>query len=124
MKLYSNILLSWPQTLHLFQIARFYPGQWYNYHFYKISNIDPFFLVSHSPIQFLENNYKYYCYNKIYRNKQSEIFGNSFQIINISNNETWGYIPKNAEINDMIVIKKENTNNMNPFINISFIPAI
>lgn len=121
MRIYSNTLLSWPNVLHVSQTARIYPGRWLNYYYYKISNIEPLVLTTHSPIELLQENCKYYCYDKYYRDKRPEIFGNTFQIINISNQESdfpkelWGYTPKVATINDIIVIKN-NINNGTPSI--------
>jgi hypothetical protein len=126
MRIYSNTLLSWPTALHVAHTARIYPGRWLNYYSYKISNIQPLVITTHSPIELLQENCKYYCYDTYYRDKQPELFGNTFQIITISNQEPdfakelWGYIPKVADINDIIVIKC-NINNGTPSI---YIPSI
>jgi hypothetical protein len=121
MRIYSNTLLSWPTALHVTQTARIYPGRWLNYYSYKISNIEPLVLTTHSPIELLQENCKYYCYDKYYRDCRPEVFGNTLEKINISNQhtefgkETWAYIPKVADINDIIIIKS-NINNGTPSI--------
>lgn len=111
MRMFSNTLLSWPHTLHAFQAARLYPGRWHHYYFYKIYCRQPLILTTHSPIEFLQENCQYYCYDKYYRDKRIEQFGNEFTLISINSKETnfdvetWGYIPKGAETNDIIVIQ-------------------
>ena len=113
MRLYSNTLLSWPQSLHLFQVARLYPGRWQNYYFYKINRVEPYVLTTYSPIEFLQENCKYYCYDKYYRDKRLEDYGNRFEMISLDNKEpefgveTWGYLPKVAGATDMIVIRND-----------------
>jgi hypothetical protein len=125
MRIYSNTLLSWPIALHISQTSRIYPGKWFNYHYYKISNIHPLIINTYSPIELLQENCKYYCYNKYYRDKRSEIFHNTFKIVNNFNQksdfgkETWIYIPKIIEINDIIVIKKNKTPNIYPSLPIN-----
>ena len=113
MRLYSNTILSWPQVLHAFQVARVYPGRWHHFFFYKIQTIKPLILTTHSPIELLQENCKYYCYDKYYRDKRLEKYGNTVVSANIHNKqlglgeETWIYIPKIAEVDDIIVIKSD-----------------
>lgn len=110
MRIYSNTILSWPSVLHTFQAARIYPGQWYHCYFYKIQTINPLILTTNSPIELLQENCKYYCYNKYHRDKCIEQYGNTFVSVNIHNKqlglgeETWIYIPKYAEVDDVIAI--------------------
>lgn len=113
MRIYSNVILSWPQVLHAFQAARLYQGRWYNYYFYKINRVQPYILTTHSPLEFLQENCQYYCYDKYYREKRLEQYGNAFTILSIDGKkpefgvETWGYIPKVACANDIILIKND-----------------
>jgi hypothetical protein len=113
MRLFSNTKLSWPQTLHLFQAARLYPGRWQNYYLYRIEIIEPVCLTTHSPIELLQENSKYYCYDKYSRDKRPEKFGNNFRLISVLNKEpkfgieNWGHIPKVAEPYDIIAIQND-----------------
>jgi hypothetical protein len=113
MRIYSNTLLSWPQTIHVFQAARLHPGRWLNYYFYRIERVQPLVLTTHSPIEFLQENCQYYCYDKYYRDKRLEQYGNTFEMVSISNQEpefgkeTWVHIPKVAETTDVIVVRND-----------------
>jgi hypothetical protein len=113
MRIYSNTLLSWPQTIHVFQAARLYPGRWLNYYFYKIERVQPLVLTTHSPIEFLQENCQYYCYDNYYRDKRLEQYGNTFEMVSISNQEpefgkeTWVHIPKVAGATDIIVVRND-----------------
>ena len=115
MRLYSNTILSWPQVLHAFQVARVYPGQWHYYYFYKIQTINPLILTTHSPIELLQENCNYYCYDKYYRDKRFEKYGNIVVSANIHNKqirlgeEIWIHIPKMAEVDDIIVVQSDTT---------------
>lgn len=116
MRIYSNTNLSWPQTLHIFQVARLYPQKWLHYNFYKIKQTQPLIISTNSPIELLENNYQYYCYDKYYRDKRLEKYRNTYELCSIINKtpefnlESYIYIPKTIIRNDMIVI--ENSNNI------------
>jgi hypothetical protein len=111
MRIYSNSLLTWSQTLHIFQAARLYPGRWLNYHFYKIKTRKPLILTTYSPIELLQENNQYYCYDKYYRDTRLENCENCFEPVSIPNNElnlgeeTWCYVPKFAEATDIIVVR-------------------
>ena len=113
MRIYSNSLLSWPQTLHIFQAARLYPGRWMNYYFYKVKTRKPLILTTYSPIDFLQENNQYYCYDKYYRDTRLENCENLFEPVSIPNNElnlgeeTWCYVPKFAESTDIIVVRND-----------------
>ncbi len=108
MRLYSNTLLSWPKTLHLFQVARLYPGQWQNYYIYHIQNIKPLCITTHSPIEFLQENHQYYCYDKYDRNKKLENYDNIFEMASVYNKnskmceEDWIHIPKTDAISNIL----------------------
>ena len=107
MRIYSNTLLSCPQTLHVFQAARIYPGRWLNYYFYKVERVQPLVLTTYSPIDFLQENCQYYCYNKYYRDESYEKYGNRFEMVSVANQETWVHIPKNAGATDIIVVRND-----------------
>jgi hypothetical protein len=102
--------MAWPQVLHLSQVARLYPGHWQNYYMYCVKHCDPLMLKTYSPIELLQVNRHYYCYNYFYKYTHLERSGNKYQNSIINNNlETWVYIPKCAEDNDIIVIKSDIT---------------
>lgn len=113
MRLYSNTILSWPSALHAFQAARLYPGRWHHYYLYKIQHINPLVLTTYSPIELLQENCQYYCYDKYYRDKRLEQYGNTFEMVSIANQEpdfgkeTWVHIPKVAGATDVIVIRND-----------------
>jgi hypothetical protein len=113
MRLYSNTILSWTQTLHVFQIARLYTGRWHNYYFYKIINTKPIVLTTHSPIELLRENHQYYCYDKYYRDPRLETYGNSFEMVSVYNKkyqmceEDWAHIPKLITEDDIIVVRND-----------------
>jgi hypothetical protein len=110
MRVYSNTLLGWPQSLHIVQIARLYLGPWQHYHYYRINSTSPLILTTNSPIEPLQENCHYYCYNS-YLSMNPELINNSFKRIWMINNKThiksqpWVYIPKDIEPNDIIVIQ-------------------
>jgi len=135
MRIYSNTLLSWTESLHIFQAARLYHGIFRNYNIYKINVIKPLILTTDSPIELLEENCQYYCYDRYYRNKYLEQFGNTFELASIINKkaefekETCVYIPKMAEVNNIIVIRNDiiygypniiDSNRINSYINSSY----
>ena len=107
--IYSNTYMTWPQVLHLSQQARLYSGRWQNYYMYCINNFNPLMLKTYSPIELLQENRHYYCYNHFYRYTHLESIGNKYQNLIINNLETWVYIPKQAESNDIIVVKSDIT---------------
>ena len=113
MRIYSNTHLSWPQVIHVFQIARLYPGRWQNYYFYKINHVQPYILTTNSPLELLQENCKYYCYDRYLRDKRLEEYGNRFEMLSIANKEpefgveTWGYLPKVSCANDIIVVRND-----------------
>lgn len=128
MRIYSNTLLSWPQVIHVFQAARLYPGRWYHYYFYKINHVQPYVLTTNSPIELLQENCQYYCYDKYYRDERLEKYGNYFEMISVANKEpefgieTWGYIPKVAAANDIIVIRNDFAKGYPSIVSPSIIP--
>ena len=66
MRIYSNKLLSWPQIIHVTHAARLYSGVWCNYNFYTIKSIDPLEISTWAPLQLLEKDRYYYCYESFY----------------------------------------------------------
>ena len=110
MRIYSNTLLSWPQVLHVFQAARLYPGQWHQYYFYKIKCVDPLVLTTNSPLELLQENCQYYCYDRYYRDPRLEPYGNSFTMLHLAGKkpdfgiETWGNVPKTVTRGDIIAV--------------------
>ena len=112
MRLYSNKLLSWPQIIHAFQAGRLYSGRWQNYYFYRVSRIQPIVITTHSPLEFLQENNQYYCYDKYIRNKNLEEFENIRESVTLHNqemdyNENWIYVPKFVAAEDIIVIHND-----------------
>jgi hypothetical protein len=110
MRIYSNTLLSWPQVIHVFQGARLYPGRWLNYYFYKIEHVQPLVLTSYSPMEFLQENCQYYCYDKYYRDKRLEKYGNTRELVSDANQQIWVHIPKVAGATDIIVVRNDSAN--------------
>ena len=122
MKIYSNILISWPQRLHIFQQSRLYPGSWFNrYHIYRVQNIQPLTIRSYSPINLLQENRKYYCYNNFHRDEYTECFGNIYTpiLMNAASNNNitiYTYIPKYIEDNDILYIYHVIPNIIKPYL--------
>jgi hypothetical protein len=110
MKIYSNTFLDWSQILYLSQRARLYPGRWQNYYLYRIRQCNPLILKTYSPVELLQENRYYYCFNHFHRYTRLERAGNKC-INSIINNslETWTYIPTCAKDNDIIVVKSNIT---------------
>jgi hypothetical protein len=114
MRIFSNIPLSWPQVLHVSHAARLSPGSWHNYYIYKLTHIRPHILTTNSPLELLQENWQFHCYDNYCRAAQLEAYGNEFTMISINGKksefgtETWGYIPKAAEPNDIISISSFN----------------
>jgi hypothetical protein len=128
MRIYSNTLLSWPQVIHVFQAARLHPRRWLNYYFYKINHVQPYVLTTNSPIELLQENCQYYCYDKYHRDQRLEVYGNRFEMISVANKEsyfgveTWGYIPKVAGANDIILIHNDLATGYPSVVSPSLIP--
>lgn len=124
MRVYSNTHLIWPQLIHITQAARLYPGQWFNYHFFKVNDINPLKLISYSPISLLQENRQYYCYDKFY-NKYLHKIQNSYDMATVINqkpadNVTSIYFPNCVSPCDIIVIYDNNINNKIPIIHSSY----
>lgn len=108
MRLYSCSQLSWPEVIHVSQAASLYPKLIRNLNFYKIKQINPLIIKSDSPIELLQYNRNYYCYNNYYRDKRIEAFGNLFEVIlNHNNKNTFVFIPKYTQKNDVIVVNND-----------------
>lgn len=117
MRIYSNIQLSWPQLLQVYTLSRIYPGQWYHYNFYKVLNTKPIQLLTYSPINLLQENRQYYCYDKLIANKKLEHSGNTSELIKFKNSVDIKqiYYPTTILPNDIMVIHEYNT-----FMNIMY----
>ncbi len=108
MRIYSNTFLAWPQVIHLSHQARLYPGRWQNYYMYRVRQCDPLMLKTYSPVELLQENRYYYCFNHFHRYTRLERAGNKCENSIVNNNlETWIYIPKYAEPDDIIVVKSD-----------------
>lgn len=111
MRIFSNIPLSWPQVIHVSQATRIYPGRWQNYYFFRIYSRKPTQIITYSPINLLQMNIQYYCYDNFYRDKRPEELGNSWEMITLNNKappfpeQLWINIPKACDTNDIIAIK-------------------
>jgi hypothetical protein len=103
MKLYSSTLISWPKILHISQAARLYPGRWQNNYIYRIDGVEPLELTTYSPIGLLQENRKFYCYDRYNRDKRFETLGASYSFGDFSL-----YIPEFAQKGDVVIIKDEN----------------
>ena len=77
MRIYTNTRLYFPDIIHTLHASIKTPiGRWDNLYFFHIQRIHPLILKTSSPIELLQKNRKYYCYDKIYRNKTIENLGN------------------------------------------------
>lgn len=113
MRIYSKTLLSWPLVIHISQAARLYPGRWHNYYLYRITNRYPIVtLKTYSPIEFLQENSSFFCYNEYQYIKKIEKCDNELSLLNSPSDESSTketiYIPKSADINDILVVYKNN----------------
>jgi hypothetical protein len=113
MRIYSKTLLSWPLVIHISQAARLYPGQWQNYYLYRITNRYPNVkLKTYSPIKYLQENSSFFCYDKYNCIKEVEKDSNELSLIcnslNKSINKQYIYIPKSANVDDILVVYKDN----------------
>ncbi len=107
MRIFSSVLLSWPQVLHVSNAARVYPGRWQNYYVYRIATVNPTQIISYSPIELLQKNREFYCYDRFHRDIRPEALGNVTEIVTVNNKpstELWITIPKAVEKNDIIAI--------------------
>jgi hypothetical protein len=113
MRIYSNTLLSWPLICHLNQSARLYPGQWQNYYFYRVKLRKPALVLhSYSPIELLQENSLFYCYERYNRNKKIEDVDNELVLTHIENYKqkcikTYTYIPKLLNVNDIMIVQSD-----------------
>jgi hypothetical protein len=121
MRIHSNIILPWPHVLHVFNSSRIYSGQWGNFNFFRITSINPLDIHSHSPINLLETNRKYYLYNNYFRDTTQEKYGNINTNITIYDPTTKSveltniWIPKISEAGDVILVHTEDTRNTSPY---------
>lgn len=108
MPIYSNLNLSWPQCLQVFQQTRVYPGKWYNYNLFRIVNDHPLKIHSYSPIKLLQEDRKYYCYN-IFENEHQVQCDNVKQLYTLNNGFHRNlYLPSNILAGDIILVVSEN----------------
>ncbi len=123
MRIYSKAPLSWPLSGTLYHLAHLYPGQWQNYHLYRVTlTIPTLILHTYSPIELLQENSSFYCYERFNRNNYLENFGNELVLTHIQNNNTFTkkyiYIPKTLYTNDILVVQSD-TYKGYPSINLS-----
>jgi hypothetical protein len=111
MRLYSNTLLYLPQVVYAFRFGPLYPGRWNNYYFYYIKNRTPLVLHTYSPLELLQENNHYYCYDNFHRDTRLERSDNAFEIVTVHNQpdnfgkETYVSIPKNSMSDDILLVK-------------------
>lgn len=122
MRIYSKTPLSWPIVLHVAQAARLYPGRWQNYYFYRVKIREPtLILQTYSPLELLQENSHFYCYDRYNRDKQLEKLGNELTMTYIENSppftENYTYVPKPLTNNDILVIRSDFTTGV-PGINL------
>jgi hypothetical protein len=110
MRIFSNIILTWTQVIHVSQAARLYPGKWHNYYFYRIASRNPTRIITYSPVYLLQKNKQYYCYNRLCHDPRAEKQGNATELVSVNNlhhsltEELYATIPKIAQSNDIIAI--------------------
>lgn len=113
MRIYSKTLLSWPTSIHVAQAARLYPGRWQNYYFYRVTLRDPnLVLHTYSPLELLQENSPFYCYDRYNRDTQlekpdNELILTTLQSIAPTFTKKYIYIPKLLEKNDIIVVRSD-----------------
>jgi phosphatidate phosphatase APP1 len=109
-RIYSNVILNWPRRIHLFQAARLCAGDWNEYHLYRITNAEPFRYISKSPLQILETNRQYYCYDLMGYNKNMTRFGNKYSyIIEPDVGKRRIFYPSTITAGDFIAVQKPET---------------
>ena len=115
MRIYSKTLLSWPLVIHISQATRLYPGRWQNYYFYRVKMREPtLILQTYSPLELLQENSPFYCYDHYNRDKCLEKLGNELTMTHIENSsptftENYTYVPKPLITDDILVIRSDTT---------------
>ena len=117
MRIYSDKILAWNEVLHATYAARINPSKWLNTYIYKIQRIQPTFIHTFSPIEFLEVDRKYYLYDNLLRNKACEHLPNFIDIVEgingntlLFNNDCKIYLPLTVTVGDIIIIHEEEEN--------------
>jgi hypothetical protein len=105
MRIYSSIKLSSSKLFYLSNAGRVYPGRWMDNYLYLIKSKEPNKIITYSPVDLLQENRNYYCYNKSGIYKRCESRKNVCEMTTINNKqELIIYIPKCVEPDDMILI--------------------
>lgn len=113
MRIYSNTRLCLPNIIHTLHASMNTPvGRWDTLYFFHVQSVKPLTLKTSACIELLQENRKYYCYDKIYRNKSIEILGNisdtiSYNMDTDNNNNIHVYIPKLTSSNDIIIVRDD-----------------
>lgn len=114
MRIYSDKILAWNEVLHATYAARINPGNWLNKYIYKIQRIQPTFIHTFSPIEFLEVDRKYYLYDNLLRNRACDHIPNFIDIVEgingntlLFNNDCKIYLPLTVTVGDIILIHED-----------------
>lgn len=114
MRIYSDKILTWIEILHASYSARIYSGKLNNKYTYKIQCIRPTMLHTFSPIEFLEQNRKYYLYEYLIHNKLCDNLPNFIDIVEsvnnkplLFNNDYKIYLPLTVAVGDTILIHED-----------------
>jgi len=115
MRIYSDRILSWNGILQATYAASISPNKWLNTYTYKIKQLRPTILHTFSPIEFLEEDRKYYFYNYLLRDKTCEHIPNIIDTIETINNKQVLfyndykiYLPFTAIAEDIIILHGDN----------------
>lgn len=105
MRIYSSVELSFSKFLYLSNAGRVYPGRWLDNYLYLVKSKQPNKIITYSPVDLLQENRNYYCYDKSGIYKRCESRKNVCEMTTINNKqELIIYIPKCVEPDDMILI--------------------
>jgi hypothetical protein len=106
MRIFSNIVLNWPQLLHVNQVSRLYSGKLGDYQIFRVSMIEPLKINSYSPLNLLEENRPYFCYHNFLRDRTTNN-QNKHVLINDSHRTYFIYVPETVGFNDIIIIHSD-----------------
>jgi hypothetical protein len=105
------MLLSWPQIIHVSHAARITSGRWLQYNFYNVIHHKPLELHTRCPIENLNENWYYYCYDNYNNRPKLESRINSYTVYYQNKEPYMIYYPSNIKSGDCIVIRDEHPYN-------------
>jgi len=117
MRIFSNVSLPHSHVKYLLENTKYshtfcdlYSIKTY---LYRVVNTNPIHLYTYSPVLHLEEDRKYYCYDKFNRDVRPELLGNTWDVATVEGlnqyldfgQSFWIYYPAAAKENDIIVIQ-------------------